>query len=373
MTSLLIEGRVLLLPPIPRGPIAMVARCNLDLPFSTGIVVDFFSIGDVLPVLKEDKTATRMEEQRHGHDDDETLIKGENHVLYAMTKAFPGEVSDCKPRRNSFGSKTQFAKLYVGLGILDQCLNEAVRKTRHDLPAIDAPFALGTPPAGSHPVLSNGILGILHVKRLYKMPSAGTSCDGRRTTLRSGRLSESLGLVEEAVGLRGHSKRTSPAPGGSSTSLCRANGGCLLTPDPPVHAVKHVLWACHKKGGGSSLIVGSRGDLAAQNMFTDNSLLPTMTHPQQQGDLNSRLSRTCRRGVGGQGGALEAGQPLLYGSQGFPGAAAAAVLPFENISGSFVPGSGQDPRLFQEQLRRLYGLLEMNPRNFADGMKREDF
>ncbi|XP_002980130.2 teosinte glume architecture 1 [Selaginella moellendorffii] len=77
-------------------------------------------------------------------------------------------------------------------------------------------------------------------------------------------------------------------------------------------------------------------------------------------------------GVGGQGEALEAAQPLPYGSQGFPGVAA-AVLPFANMSGSFVPGSGHDPRLFQEQRRRLYGLLEMDPRNFADGMKREDF
>ncbi|XP_024538393.1 uncharacterized protein LOC112349040 [Selaginella moellendorffii] len=76
-----------------------------------GIVVDLFSNGDVLPVLKEAQTWLKLrkrlrpggrimincvEEQRREHDDDETLestITGENHVLYAMSKAFPGEVN----------------------------------------------------------------------------------------------------------------------------------------------------------------------------------------------------------------------------------------------------------------------------------------
>ncbi|EFJ17322.1 hypothetical protein SELMODRAFT_421031 [Selaginella moellendorffii] len=105
----------------------------------------------------------------------------------------------------------------------------------------------------------------------------------------------------------------------------------------------------------------------------DTRLLSGMPSNRKSRDLNSRLSRTWRRGVGRQGEALEAAQPLVYGSQDFPGTAAATVLPLANMSGSLVPGSGQDPRLFQEQRRRLSGQLEMDPRNFADGMRREDF
>ncbi|EFJ35445.1 hypothetical protein SELMODRAFT_404867 [Selaginella moellendorffii] len=95
-------------------------------------------------------------------------------------------------------------------------------------------------------------------------------------------------------------------------------------------------------------------------------LLSGMPSNRKSRDLNSRLSRTWRRGVGRQGEALEAAQPLVYGSQDFPGTAAATILPLANMSGSLVPGSGQDPRLFQEQRRRLSGRLEMDPRNFAD-------
>ncbi|XP_024538432.1 uncharacterized protein LOC9657542 isoform X3 [Selaginella moellendorffii] len=112
-----------------------------------GIVVDLFSNGDVLPVLKEAETWFKLrkrlrpggrimincvEEQRRGHDDDETLqstITGENHVLYAMSKAFPGEEPQVNWRKlDQVNNKMAFTGPLPNLTQWSQAVPERLRK-----------------------------------------------------------------------------------------------------------------------------------------------------------------------------------------------------------------------------------------------------